>query len=253
MRVMEEENMDFKGFDSKISSKISPFFQEMLEGYRDNIHSLHIVGSVLTPDYDKMRSDINSVAVLKEMDIGFVKFLSPLGKKYRKRGIAAPLIMTPGYIKSSLDTFPIEFFNFRLIHRTVFGDDIFTDLNIDKCHMRLQCEREIKTKLIWLRQGYISSLGDKKLLTERLSDSITGYIPLFRVITSLLGQEPPVKIQDVILYLQDRTGIETGIFNKIFLLKRNAINLNRKELTISFEEYYRATERISKIIDELSV
>ncbi|MBE9528795.1 MAG: hypothetical protein IME99_06115, partial [Proteobacteria bacterium] len=115
------------------------------------------------------------------------------------------------------------------------------------------CEREIKTKLIWLRQGYISSLGDKALISERLSDSIVGYMPLFRAVITLLGEEPPVLRHDVISALQRLTGIETGIFEKMLLLRRGELKLGKEELTASFEQYYKATERTAKIIDELSV
>ncbi len=243
-----------EGLPLSISSRIAPFLDEVLgSSHFDNIHSLYIVGSALTPDFDEKSSDINSVVVLKEMDFGFIEFLAPLGKTYRKKRVAAPLIMSPSYIESSLDVFPVEFHDFRLIHKAVYGKDLLINLDIEKSHLQLQCEREVKSKLIWLRQGYISSLGDKKLLTERLSQSITGYIPLFRAIIHLLGKEPPVKRRDVVVNLQEITRVETGIFEKMLLLKRRQISLSKEDLTSSFEQYYSATEKIGSIIDEHTV
>jgi hypothetical protein len=66
------------------------------------------------------------------MDLKFLKFLAPLGKKFGRKRIAAPLIMTPEYIDTSLDVFPIEFFNIQQLHLTVYGDDIWLDLNNKK-------------------------------------------------------------------------------------------------------------------------
>ncbi len=238
-----------EGLDPVVAERLIPFVEEFVDA--DNLHSFHVVGSALTHDFDKKTSDINSVVVLKEMDFAFVEFLAPLGKKYRKKGIAAPLIMTPEYISSSLDVFPIEFYNFRLIHKTVAGEDILADLDVDPGDLRLQCEREVKTKLIRLRQGYISSLGDKRLLTEGLAESIAGYIPLFRAVIHLLGKVPPAGKRDVIVTLQQATSIETGIFEKILLLRRKEISLSADELNASFKQYYLATERIGRIIDEL--
>ncbi|NOZ25811.1 MAG: hypothetical protein GXO94_06965 [Nitrospirae bacterium] len=245
------EKLDLKGIDPVVSERIAPFAGDIMKVGAGNLHSFHIVGSALTADFNRKTSDINSVVVLKEMDLGFVEALAPLGRKYRKKGVAAPLIMTPQYIMDSLDVFPVEFFNFRLIHHTVFGDDILEGLKIEERHLRLQCEREIKTKLIWLRQGYISSLGDKRLLSERLAESITGYIPLFRAVLHLLGKEPPVRSRDVVIMLQETTSIETGIFEKGLLLKRKETSLSADELTSFFEEYYMGTEKIGKIINEL--
>lgn len=248
------KKINLEGLSQNIASKVTPFFEEILRsGHADNLHSFHIVGSAITPDFDEKTSDINSVIVLREMDFGFIEFLAPMGKTYKKKRIGAPLTMTPAYIQSSLDVFPIELFDLKLIHKTVLGEDIFNDLEIERHHLRLQCEREIKTKLIWLRQGYISSLGDKRLLSERLAESITGYMPLFRAIISLLGKEPPVLRHDVILAFQEIAGIETGIFEKMLLLKRKQISLSKDELTTSFEQYYKASEKIAKIIDELTL
>lgn len=248
---MDKINLD--GLEPGIAAKAAPFFDSLLSGpHTENIHSFHVVGSALTTDFDQKASQINSVIVLKDMDLAFVEFLALLGNTYRKKGIAAPLTMTPSYIESSLDVFPIEFLDFKLLHKTVFGPDIMAPLVVEPRHLRLQCEREIKTKLIWLRQGYISSLGDKRLISERLSDSIVGYMPLFRAIITLLGEEPPKLRRDVISAIQRLTGIETGIFEKMLLLRRREIKLTKDELTESFEQYYRATERTAKIIDELT-
>jgi hypothetical protein len=129
--------------------------------YYLDLKEFHIVGSSLTQDFNEKTSDINSIVVLKAMDLKFVEFIAPLGKKYRKKSVAAPLIMTQEYIAGSLDVFPIEFLDLKLIHETVFGEDILKDTEIKTSDLRQQCEQEIKTKLIGLRQGYVSSMGDK--------------------------------------------------------------------------------------------
>ncbi len=236
-----------------IAERIRPFIEDILKGYSDNIHSVHLTGSSVTEDFNVKTSDINSILVLKEMDLKFIEFIAPLGKKYRKKGVAAPLIMIPEYINRSLDVFPIEFLDFKMIHETVFGEDILKDLEIKKTDLRHQCEREIKSKLIGLRQGYISSLGDRQILTERFVSSISGYMPLFRGIIFLLGNEPPLKKYDVISSLSSATGVNTDIFGKILDIKKGKLKPTVNELNTIFEDYYISTEKIGKIIDELKV
>lgn len=233
--------------------KIKEFHGDISKGAGDNLHSFHIVGTVLTPDYDPKRSDINSIVVLKQMDLEFLRYLVSIGKKYKKKSISAPLIMTPEYIERSLDVFPIEFLNFKLIHKTLEGDDILQDFEIKTGHLRLQTERELKSKLIWLRQGYISSLGDRKLLTEGLSESITGYMPLLRAIVHLFGETPPVKRSDVLVRLENFTGVRTNIFKKMILLRRGDISFSEGELESAFEEYYHATEELTRKVDEIKI
>ena len=235
------------------SERIRPFLQEILGKFTAKIHSIQITGTAITDDYDLKMSDVNSIFVLKEMDLKFLEFLAPMGKKYGKHKVAAPLIMTPDYISSSLDVFPVEFMNFKLIHETVFGDDILSDIEINMADLRHQCERELKIKLIWLRQGYISSAGNRKILTEGFVNSISGYIPLFRGIIQLLGKEPPLKQGDVISALSEAAGLDTGAFARVLKEKHQKGRLSIEELNTIFEDYYTATEKLGRIVDEIKV
>jgi hypothetical protein len=234
------------------SERIQPFLEEVLSKDKGKIHSIHITGSSITDDFDPKVSDVNSIFVLKDMDLKFLELLAPLGKKYGKDRVAAPLIMTPEYIRRSLDVFPIEFLNFKLIHATVLGEDILEDIEINRMDLRHQCERELKVKLIWLRQGYISSAGNRKLLTEGFVSSISGYIPLFRGIIVLLGKEPPIGQAGVIASLAEASGINTGVFSRVLREKREKIKLTLQELNTIFEEYYAVTEQLGKIVDEIN-
>ncbi len=234
-----------------VAEKVRPFFEDVLGGYQDNVHSIHVVGSALTGDFDEKTSDINSIFVLREMDVKFLEVLAPKGKKYRKRKVSAPLIMTPGYIQESTDVFPVEFLSFKLIHEAVYGEDILRDIEIRPRDLRHQCEREIKTKLIGLRQGYISSLGDAAAIAQELASSITGHVPLLRGIVMLKGHAPPVLHDDVITALGDATGVDCGAFRKVLEEKRRKVKLSKDEADRLFEDYYAATESLGKAVDEI--
>jgi len=203
------------------------------------------------PDYDYRMSDVNSLVVLRKMDLRFLAFLAPLGKKHGKNRVAAPLVMTQDYLSRSLDSFPIEFLDFKLIHRTVYGQDILEDLSIEKPNLRLQCERELKTRLLQLRQGYISSLGKKTLLSQMLVRSITGSMALFRAMLVLLDREPPVDRAAVVKACGIAMKIDVRAFEQLLLLKTNRIRPSEQELADLFEAYHTALEAAERTIDDL--
>jgi len=234
-----------------IIERFKPFQDEILSSYKDNIHSITITGSALTDDFDPGKSDINSVFVLSEMDLKFLKLLAPLGKRYRKKRIAAPLIMTPEYIMNSIDVFPLEFLNIKLLHKTIFGEDLFCDLEINRFDLRLQCERELKVRLIGLRQGYISCLGNSKMLMDMFVESFSGYIPVFRGIILLLGKEPPLLNHDVLAILEDVSGVNTSAFKNILKQKKQKTKLIMGQLNTIFEDYYAAIEKLGDITDDI--
>jgi hypothetical protein len=243
-------NINITGLNPAVAGKITPMVEDLLREHASNIHSFHLVGSAVIPDYNEKLSDINSVLVLKAMDLRVLAFLAPLGKKYGRKRVAAPLVMTPEYIESSLDAFPVEFLDFKHIHKTVYGHDLLQGLRISLPNLRLQCEREIKTKLIGLRQGYISSLGKKEDIAALLVRSFTGSMALFRAIISLLGKEPPIPRAEVITMLGAATGINTDIFEKLIQLKLKLLKPSEQELASFFERYYNTLEAMGKFIND---
>ena len=131
MTCLQTENLS-----PSLLDKISPFFHEILEAAAANIHYLYLVGGVLTEDHQEGASKIDSVIMLQKMDLAFLDILAPLGQNYGKKGIAAPLIMDPAYLHSSVDVFPLEFFNFKLLHHVLYGEDLLGGLEIDRQELR---------------------------------------------------------------------------------------------------------------------
>jgi hypothetical protein len=246
--VIEMNDISLK---AEISDRYKPFLDRVLEHHQDLIHSVHIVGSALTRDFDPRNSDINSVVILGQMNLKFLEFLAPLGKKFGKKRIAAPLIMTPGYIDNSLDVFPIEFFNIQKLHFTVWGEDVFQDLDIKKPDLRRQCEQELKIKLMGLRQGYISAAGDQKILARSFAQSFSGYMPLFKSIILLLGKEPPNNNDDILSALEEVSGVRTEVFKTVMNQKKNKTKPPIAQLNMVFEDYYAAIEKLGDITDAI--
>jgi len=236
-----------------IAALYQPFLDEILAGWKAEIHSVHIVGSALTADYDPKVSDINSVIVLHAMNLKFLSFLAPLGKKYGKKSVAAPLIMTPVYIDQSLDVFPIEFLNIQLVHHTLLGDDIFQNLEIKKSDLRQACERELKVRLIGLRQGYISARGDRKILARDFAASFAGYMPLFKAIIVLLGKTAPQNNLAILETLAAATNLDTSVFQQVLKQKNAGLRLSIEQLNTIFEDYYTTIEKLGEMVNALEV
>ncbi len=245
------ETFDLTGLPASVANKITPMLNDLLAGHGSNIHSIHVTGSAVIADYQEKMSDINSVVVLHNMDLRFLNFLAPLGRKYGKRRIAAPLVMTPEYIGKSLDAFPVEFLDFKLIHKTVYGDDILRDIRVEKSPLRIQCEREVKSRLIGLRQGYLSSLGKRKHLAAVLVRSFTGSMALFRAIITLLGKEPPIIRAEVVAELRSAAHLDTDILQTMLRLKTGTLKPPAQDLHPLFEQYYNALESLGKTLDDL--
>ncbi|MGW8273316.1 MAG: hypothetical protein ACWGN7_08005 [Thermodesulfovibrionales bacterium] len=245
-------SLHWGGIRPQVSERIGPFFAEILAKVM-GIHSIHIVGSAVTDDYVDGVSDVNSVVMLENFDLSILDIMAPMGRRFGKRRVAAPLLMTPRYVEASLDTFPIEFLNFGLFHATVYGVDILAPITVDREYLRLQCEREIKSKLIWLRQSRLSSMGDHKKLLDYLGASISGYVPLFRGIIHLSGGDPRLGAAGIMTAMGEIFHLRTDVFQRIFDIRHKTHRPARNEILPIFEEYYRVTEELGSLIDGLKI
>ena len=68
----------------------------------------------------------------------------------------------------------------RQSHRVLFGEDPLADVTIEREHLRLQLERELKGHLLALRERYLLTGGNPRRVAELLTSSVAGFLVLFR-------------------------------------------------------------------------
>ena len=181
-----------EGLDRIIESMRQPI-QQYAEQVRalagDNALALTLFGSIAAGSFDMKRHTARNVLVLQSVDLELLRGLAKHGSKHGKARIAAPLIMTPGYITASLDTFPLELIEIHQCHIPLFGDDYFATLGLNDAHVRLQCERELKTILIGMRQGLLAAAGREKLIAAIDADVAESLVRTLRGLLWLRGQK----------------------------------------------------------------
>src|SRR4030042_856004 len=128
----------------EIFPEITADFQKI---YGEDLVSIILYGSGAGGDYVPGKSDLNFLITLTDRGIeGLDRALETVGK-WRKRNVAIPLFMTRSYLTGSLDAYPVEFLNMKRHYKVVSGEDVLADLAFDRCHIRLQLERELRGKL----------------------------------------------------------------------------------------------------------
>lgn len=148
-----------------------------------------LFGAVVAETFDRSRHAVQSVLMLKSVDLEFLNALSAEGPGYGRAGLAAPLVMTPSFLESSRSTFPLELIEILQQHRIVFGEDYFSDLKFDDRNVRLQCERELDVLLMGLRQGLLAATGKQERLALLQRDWIHNLLRTLRGLLWLKGQK----------------------------------------------------------------
>lgn len=172
----------------------------------NNAKSLSLFGAIAAGSFDATRETARSVLVLDHPDLAMLRRLAEHGPRLGKMRIAAPLIMTPQYIKSSLDTFPLEFLEIHQAHITIFGDDPFAGLDFVAAHVRLQCERELKTMKLGMHQGLLAAAGSEKFIAALESDVSEALMRTLRGLLWLKGHKKAKPYGEVLQEMEKING-----------------------------------------------
>ncbi len=160
--------------------------------------SLSLLGSVAAGTFVPGRHQVQNTLVLQTIDLERLRQLAKEMPRFRRLAIAPPLVLTPEYIRSSLDTFPLELLEIQQQHLTIFGEDCFQPLEFDAKFIRLQCERELKAMVLAMRQALLTASGDEKRLFDQHVHAGDGLMRILRGMLWLKGSRQARPAADVV-------------------------------------------------------
>lgn len=236
-----------------IREAVKAFSDKVSEALIDNLQSITVVGSSLTSDYRPGQSDINTVLVLDKQTTSALNAVASLAKPMGKKKISPPLLMTLPYIERSSDVFGVEFLDFQLTHRTVLGEDPFATLTFEKKDVRLQCERELKATLIRLRQGYIASAANRRLVRDILISTAKALAPLLRAMLWLKDNKRTGETEPTFSNASDAFSTKMDSLITADQWRHEKIRLNEAEMENTFESVYSTVDKLAELVDKLEV
>jgi len=230
-------------------------FPDITADYKDvyggDLISIMLYGSATGKDYRPGKSDINFMIVLSEEGIERLDRAFEIVKKWRKRNVAIPLFLTENYVETSMDVFPIEYLNFKSNYVPVYGKDILQDFSFKPEFIRLQCEREIKGKLLLLREVYLETSGKGRALKDVISQSIRAFVAIFEALLYVKGLELPTERIKVIHATAQAFDIDSSVFEKLLDVKDDKIKPGDDEMRGLFQKYLAEVRKLSKRVDAL--
>jgi len=231
-----------------IFTEITSDYQKV---YGSDLVSIVLYGSGAGVDYQPGTSNLNFLIILSENAIDHLDKALDTVKKWKKKNVAVPLFMTDSYIRSSLDSYPLEFLNMKNRYDCVYGKDVLKDISLPKNDLRLQCEREIKGKLLLLREEFLMTEGKTDQIKDLIARSITAFISIFRGLLYLRDLESPETAQSVI----EKTAKEFSFQEKPFLqclkIKETKGSFSASETGTIFKAYLQEVRKLWHTADTI--
>ncbi|MDI9571530.1 MAG: hypothetical protein QM278_12610 [Pseudomonadota bacterium] len=240
----------------KIPERPETIFPQITADYREvfgeELVALILYGSGADRGYVPGKSDLNFLVVLTERGMEDLEKAMTVAARWRKSRVATPLFMTKEYIDGALDAYPIEFLDMKHNHVTAWGRDVLADLEIGPGHLRLQLERELRGKLLLLRQRFLETEGRDRELRRLIRESLPAFLSAFKAILWLLGREIPRERSELVEAAAQAVGVGAETFGRCLLVREGRDNYSPAEVRGLFREYLGEIAGLCRRIDAMS-
>ena len=199
-------------------------------------------------DYDD--ASFNVLIVLETVDLASLRAVAAPIARWLKKGRPMPRLFSPKLLQGASDVFPIELLDIADHHVVLHGEDPLTRLQVSTDHLRLQCERELREKLLRLEEGFLEAEGRDKRLRELIGASYLSFALVFRGCLRLLGAPPPKKSADVHRELCRRAGLDAEPFDAAERLERGE---RPSDVAALFARYYAELQKLVEHVDSITV
>jgi hypothetical protein len=235
---------------SETSIKELPLLTEMVTRLRDaadaRLLSVILYGPAAHGDYRPGITKLHLMVVLQELDLATLAAVGVPVRWWLKRPHPMPRFFSPAHIEESADVFPIEFLDMRAHNILLCGRDLLADLVVQRDHLRLQCEREMREKMMRLCEAYIESEGRERMLRRLIASSYPTFTRIFRGCLFLSRNQVPQKAADVVAAFCELTGVEVRPFEAAARVAGGHRVDKMEEL---FQSYYAALNQSVRAVD----
>jgi len=236
----------------EVGKRLGPYCEEMQKIHGDRLRSIIVYGSSTGVDFLPSKSDTNLLFVFNHITAETLRSSLPQIRAGFSKRIPAPLFLTRDDIISSLDVFPLEYLEMKWNHVLLYGEDLLGDLRIDREKLRLECEEQIRAKLIRLRQAYLEMAHRRRGVEILLKESLSSLIPLFRGVLYLQhGTDPPVKKEEVIKAMETVLERNAQVFLTVLHDREQDERIGEQDAQVFLGSYLSALEQLVQVIDRM--
>lgn len=216
-------------------------------GFRSAI----LYGSSAAGDHLGKASDCNMLIVADDLDMERLAALSDPFRRWTACGNPPPLLFTEKRLREAGDVFPIEMLDMLQARKVLLGDDVLEGMEVSRENLRHQVEFELRSKLLKLREGCVSTGCDRIGLRNILLGSCSSILAVMRAALRLYTDEVPADKLAAVKELAVHIPFDTSAFETIVAAKKGGKPIADSDAERVFESYLRQIEAVTDAVDAL--
>lgn len=172
----------------KMAAAADRYTLELAGALGDRLRSVVLHGSVARDEAVPGVSDVNLLVLVDRVDAGLLRELAPHARRWLESERALPLVLTWDEWAAARDSFAIETADMLDARSVLHGNDPLDGATVERRHLRLQAERELRGKLIHLREGTLATADRPKELGRLLITALPSVATYLRAALRLAGE-----------------------------------------------------------------
>src|SRR5262249_45628979 len=160
---------------------------------------------------------------------------------------------TESQLRTGADVFPVD--ALELIERRALlkGTDVLATLDVTSANLRHQCEYELRSKLIGLRQAFLRERGEDGVAYELLAHAAGGAggsSALFRHLLTLAGRAQPGERSQLAAAVAEAYGVDGAALAAPYAARRE-MKPDDQTARTRLAGYLDALDALTRAVDEL--
>ncbi len=234
-----------------MQAALQELVNRLVKAHGTSLISVVLYGSAASGDHQEGFSDLNILCVLSQVMPHELAASETVFRWWREQGNPAPLLLSEHEVATSTDCFAIEFHDMQSGHRILHGKDLIASLVVDNSFYRAQVERELRAKLLRLRQKSSSVLSEKDSLSRLLVDSVSTFCVLFRHALILSGVKADIQKRAILEQARQTFGIDAMPLSNLLDVREKRIKAKELDPESLLGSYLKQIGTVIDAVDRL--
>jgi predicted nucleotidyltransferase len=175
----------------KLRGEAREYARKLKETLGERLRSVVLHGSVARGEAVEGVSDVNLLVLVDAADPQLLRTLAPRAREWLEKERALPLLFGWDEWQDSMDAFAIETADMLEAREILVGADPLADAVVNPAELRLQAERELRGKLVHLREGMLVAADRPAELGRLLLTALPSVATYLRAGLRLAGRPVP--------------------------------------------------------------
>jgi hypothetical protein len=157
------------GAPPAVTAMLRLFRDDLIRVAGPNFAGVLLYGGLARGRFRPGKSDVNVVVLLHDLSAPALAAIAPILRAAWRGAAIEPILLTPAEVRQAADAFATKFLDIKEHHLVLAGEDPFADLEVQREHLRLRAEQELRNSVLRLRRRYVAIGDEPDELTAQLA------------------------------------------------------------------------------------